>query len=162
MAKNIFVAEVTFTDFLSKCGQIPQKLLIWSHLLKKSLMGIFIICAELVLPFMWQRGWKNWSFISACDVSACQSMEGQRYWDYLEAYQRPNQMNVRYRISLFGVGCKGLKVEAFLDFIICLLIFFIYLLVMYGVSYLYIYYYYYCFSRFFESLSYNILTCCYT
>ena len=32
-------------DFLSKCDQIRRKLQIWSHLLKKSLMGIFIFCA---------------------------------------------------------------------------------------------------------------------
>ena len=32
-------------DFFSKCDQIHGKLRIWSHLLKKSLMEIFIFCA---------------------------------------------------------------------------------------------------------------------
>ena len=31
--------------FFSKCDQIPRKLWIWSHLLKKSLMETFIFCA---------------------------------------------------------------------------------------------------------------------
>ena len=35
-------------DFLSKCDQIPRKLRIWSHLLKKPLMEIFIFCAVMV------------------------------------------------------------------------------------------------------------------
>ena len=34
-------------DFFSKCDQICRKLLIWSHLLKKSLMENFIVCAVL-------------------------------------------------------------------------------------------------------------------
>ena len=32
-------------DFFSKCDQIRKKLQIWSHLLKKSLMENFILCA---------------------------------------------------------------------------------------------------------------------
>ena len=32
-------------DFFSKCDQIRRKLRIWSHLLKKSLMENFILCA---------------------------------------------------------------------------------------------------------------------
>ena len=36
-------------DFFSKCDQIRRKLRIWSHLLKKSLMGNFIFCAMPVL-----------------------------------------------------------------------------------------------------------------
>ena len=32
-------------DFFSKCDHIRQKLRIWSHLLKKSLMENFIFCA---------------------------------------------------------------------------------------------------------------------
>ena len=32
-------------DFLSKCDQKCRKLRIWSHLLKKSLMENFIVCA---------------------------------------------------------------------------------------------------------------------
>ena len=34
-------------DFFSKCDQIRRKLQIWSHLLKKSIMEIFIFCAVL-------------------------------------------------------------------------------------------------------------------
>ena len=34
-------------DFFSKCDQICRKLLIWSHLLKKSLLENFIVCAVL-------------------------------------------------------------------------------------------------------------------
>ena len=32
-------------DFFSKCDQIPRKLRVWSHLLKKTLMVNFIFCA---------------------------------------------------------------------------------------------------------------------
>ena len=35
-------------DFLGKCDQIPRKLQIWSHLLKKSLMENFIFRAVLI------------------------------------------------------------------------------------------------------------------
>ena len=38
-------------DFLSKHNQICSFLWIWSHLLKKSLMENFIICAVLGLKF---------------------------------------------------------------------------------------------------------------
>ena len=37
--------KFSIKDFLSKCDQICSLLQIWSHLLKKSLMENFIICA---------------------------------------------------------------------------------------------------------------------
>ena len=37
--------EFFIKDFLSKCDQIRRKLLIWSHLLKKSLMENFVFYA---------------------------------------------------------------------------------------------------------------------
>ena len=37
--------KFSINDFFSKCDQIPRKLRIWSHLLKKSLMESFIFCA---------------------------------------------------------------------------------------------------------------------
>ena len=37
--------KFSIKDFFSKCDQICRKLLIWSHLLKKSLMENFIFCA---------------------------------------------------------------------------------------------------------------------
>ena len=37
--------KFSITDFFSKCDQICRKLRIWSHLLKKSMMGNFIFCA---------------------------------------------------------------------------------------------------------------------
>ena len=37
--------KFTINDFFSKCDQIPRKLRIWSHLLMKSLMENFILCA---------------------------------------------------------------------------------------------------------------------
>ena len=47
-----FIAEITaqkmkfyIKDFSSKCDQIRRKLRIWSHLLEKSLMENFILCA---------------------------------------------------------------------------------------------------------------------
>ena len=40
-------------DFFSKCDQIRSFLQIWSHLLKKFLMGSFIFCA--VWKALWQR-----------------------------------------------------------------------------------------------------------
>ena len=37
--------KFSMKDFFSKCNQIRKKLRIWSHLLKKSLMGNFIFWA---------------------------------------------------------------------------------------------------------------------
>ena len=38
--------KFSIKDFFSKCDQIPRKLWIWSHLLKKSLMetSVFVQC----------------------------------------------------------------------------------------------------------------------
>ena len=41
--------EVSIKDFFSKYGQIHRKLGFWSHLLKKSLIGNFILSAVLPL-----------------------------------------------------------------------------------------------------------------
>ena len=43
--------KFSIKDIFSKCDQIPSFLRIWSHLLKKSLMGNFIFCA--VYTFLW-------------------------------------------------------------------------------------------------------------
>ena len=45
----VIAQEVKFfiNDFFSKCDQIPRKLRIWSHLLRKSLIENFIFCAVL-------------------------------------------------------------------------------------------------------------------
>ena len=42
--RDITAQKIKFSvkDFFSKCDQIPKKLRIWSHLLKKSLMENFI------------------------------------------------------------------------------------------------------------------------
>ena len=37
--------KFSIKDFFNKCNQILRKLGIWSHLLKKSLVGNFIFCA---------------------------------------------------------------------------------------------------------------------
>ena len=37
--------KFSIKDFFSKCDQIRRNLRIWSHLLKKPLMGNFIFCA---------------------------------------------------------------------------------------------------------------------
>ena len=37
--------KFSITDFFRKCDQIRSLLLIWSHLLKKSVMENFIFCA---------------------------------------------------------------------------------------------------------------------
>ena len=37
--------KFSIKDLFSKCDQIYRKLKIWSHLLKKSLMENFILCA---------------------------------------------------------------------------------------------------------------------
>ena len=42
--------KFSIKDFYSKCDQISRKLRIWSHLLKKSLMGNFIFCAVYGIP----------------------------------------------------------------------------------------------------------------
>ena len=41
--------KISIKDFLRKCDQFCSFLRIWSHLLKKSLMGNFIFCAEQIL-----------------------------------------------------------------------------------------------------------------
>ena len=41
--------KFSIKDFSSKCDQIHSFLLIWSHLLEKSLMGNFIFCAVIVI-----------------------------------------------------------------------------------------------------------------
>ena len=41
--------KFSIKDFFSKCDQICWKLQIWSHLLRKSLMEIFIFCALIPL-----------------------------------------------------------------------------------------------------------------
>ena len=38
-------------DFCSNCDQIRRKLRIWSHLLQKSLMENFIICAVCIFKY---------------------------------------------------------------------------------------------------------------
>ena len=53
--KNTFICKIHCTQkikfpikgFFCKCDQIRMKLRIWSHLLKKSLMGKFIFCAVI-------------------------------------------------------------------------------------------------------------------
>ena len=44
---NVIAQNIKFSikDFFSKCDQIPRKLRIWSHLLKKSLMKTSFFCA---------------------------------------------------------------------------------------------------------------------
>ena len=39
--------KFSIKDFFSKCDQIRRKLRIWSHLLKKSLIENFILCAVI-------------------------------------------------------------------------------------------------------------------
>ena len=41
--------KFSITDFFSKCDQIPRKLRIWSHLLKKFILENFNFCAVIVL-----------------------------------------------------------------------------------------------------------------
>ena len=40
--------KFSIKDFFNKCDQIRSLLWIWSHLLKKSLMENFILCAVVV------------------------------------------------------------------------------------------------------------------
>ena len=40
--------KFSIKHIFSKCDQVPRKLRIWSHLLKKSLMESFIFCAVKV------------------------------------------------------------------------------------------------------------------
>ena len=44
--------KFSITDFFSKYDQIPRKLRIWSHLLKKSAMENFIFCAVSTQVFL--------------------------------------------------------------------------------------------------------------
>ena len=51
---SLTVQKMKFSikDFFSKCDQIHRKLLIWLHLLKKSLMENFIFCAVHVSTYI--------------------------------------------------------------------------------------------------------------
>ena len=44
-AEKMISIKFSIKDFFSKFGQIHRKLLIWSHLLEKSIMEHFIFCA---------------------------------------------------------------------------------------------------------------------
>ena len=46
--------KFSIKDFFSKCDQIRSLMQIWSHLLKKSLMGNFIFFSDPTL-FLWQK-----------------------------------------------------------------------------------------------------------
>ena len=43
--------KFSIKDLFSKCDQIRSFLRIWSHLLKKSLMGNFIFCAVDIISY---------------------------------------------------------------------------------------------------------------
>ena len=49
MLKTVTAQKMEFSikNFFSKCDQIRSLLRIWSHLLKKSLMKIFVVCTVL-------------------------------------------------------------------------------------------------------------------
>ena len=55
--------KFSIKDYFSKCDQIPRKLRIWSHLLKKSLMENFIFCAVKGV-LIWEKNilvkWGPW------------------------------------------------------------------------------------------------------
>ena len=53
-------------DFFSKCDQIRRKLQIWSHLLKKSLMGNFIFCV-VIAPILFVQPPRISFFNSHCE-----------------------------------------------------------------------------------------------
>ena len=53
-------------DFFSKCDQIYRKLQIWSHLLKKSLMGNFIFCV-VIAPILFVQPPRISFFNSHCE-----------------------------------------------------------------------------------------------
>ena len=56
--------KFSIKDFFSQCDQIRRKLWIWSHLLKKSLMGNFIFCAvNVCCRVWWLRVFKNMTFL---------------------------------------------------------------------------------------------------
>ena len=48
--------KFSIKDFFSKCDQVHRKLLIWSLLLNRSLIGIFIFCAVFMaeVPIIWR------------------------------------------------------------------------------------------------------------
>ena len=54
--------EFSIKDFFSKCDQIRSFLRIWSHLLKKSLMEIFIFCAVFITLAWFDCDLKNFCF----------------------------------------------------------------------------------------------------
>ena len=62
--------EFSIIDFISKCDQIGSFLRIWSHLLKKSLMEIFISCAVSELCFSIFVGESRMALVSREIVSS--------------------------------------------------------------------------------------------
>ena len=60
--------KFSIKDFFGKCNQMRNKLRIWSHLLKKSLMENFFFCPVLIqanAPFLQRQKYqKNFSFLT--------------------------------------------------------------------------------------------------
>ena len=54
-SENCTKMKIFIKDYFSKCDQIRRKLRIWSHLLKKYLMEIFIFCAVKNVLFVTSR-----------------------------------------------------------------------------------------------------------
>ena len=68
--------KFSFKDFFSKRDQIRSFLRIWSHLLKKSLIENFILCA-VILSESWQlvqqENWTRHYYIDNWFTKVCQS-----------------------------------------------------------------------------------------
>ena len=68
--------KFSFKDFFSKRDQIRSFLRIWSHLLKKSLIENFILCA-VILSESWQlvqqENWTRHYYIDNWLTKVCQS-----------------------------------------------------------------------------------------
>ena len=86
--------KMTFSinDFSSKCGQIPRKQRIWSHLLNKSLMENVIFCAVTI--------WTTWKNINnVCCINWNNTYSSLEFWKLPFGMVITFLSNIRLEIS---------------------------------------------------------------
>ena len=81
-SRNLTAQKMKFSikDFFSRCDQIRKKLLIWSHLLKKSLLEKFIFCARKCLHKTFRK--KNSNHVIHTDIGAYQKVKNISFSEF--------------------------------------------------------------------------------
>ena len=68
LKKNFLIKNFSIKDFFSKCDQLRSFLLIWSHLLKNSLLENFIFCAVLLIRIWAIEIWEMYVYPNIFNV----------------------------------------------------------------------------------------------